>query len=87
MEKHVLLVTVAITEPTQDIEELGMESGDTSIIGGRFTGFFDLLVNFFLPLFDSFFDAGRVNPSVTNELLESLPGNLASHWIKAGDNN
>ena len=61
---------------------------DTHLKGSLFALLFDDGFHLFLSLFPPFpSNSGRVDSSVDDELLQSDPGDLSSHRIKAGDDD
>ncbi len=64
-----------------------MSTGYTNLIGCFFPGFLNSLVNFLFSLINCFFNLSRMDPTISNQLLQGNPGLLSSNWVKAGNHH
>ena len=85
--QHILTIAGAIFQTAQKLNQLRMQAMHANRKGCLLASLLNLLLNLFLSLLDHFFNTGRMNTTVVNQLFQSNAGNLAAHRIKAGNNN
>ena len=84
MLQDILSITGAVTHAAQQLNQLRMQAMDAGLQNGTFTFLLDDLFHLAAALFDHFFDAGRMNPSVNNQLFQCQACNFTANRIKAG---
>ena len=87
MLQNVLAKRSAVAKSTQGLDDLGMQVVDTGIEGGLLAGLAHTLLNQVGGLVIHLLDAGRVNTTVGNEVLERHAGGLTTDRIEAREYN
>ena len=87
MIQHILSVAGTVFQASQQFDKLWSQTVDSNGKGCLFAGFLDILLNFFLGFFNHFFDTGRMNPSIIDELFKGDAGNFPAYGVKTGNNN
>jgi hypothetical protein len=83
--QHIFPVAKAELELAQKLDQLGVYPTDANLEGGLFACFPNRLVRFRLSAVDHIFNAGRLDPTVGDELLQAEPGNFPPDGVEAGD--
>ena len=79
----VLAVRRAELEPTDDLDDLGVQAGHAGLVGRRLAFLLDLLLDLLLGLGDDLLDARRMDAPVLDELGQRQARDLAAHRIEA----
>ena len=83
MLQHVLTKRGAVAQSAQGLDDLGMQVVDTGIEGGLLAGLAHTLLNQVGGLVVHLLDAGGVNTTVGNEVLERHAGSLTTDRVEA----
>ena len=84
MIQYILSIAGAVTQPTQQLDKLRMDSVNAGLDNGPFTLLLDGSVYLPAGLFDHFLNPGGMNPSVGNQPFQGDPGNLSADRVEAG---
>ena len=82
MLEHVLAVRRAVVKTTENGQQLGIEPGDICLERSLFARLADLLFDLFLGGVVRLLDASRVDPPVSEQILERDARNFAAHSIE-----
>ena len=85
--QYVLTIAGAVAHTAQELDQLGVQAVDVGLKDGALAFRLDGGVHLTLGLLHHLLNAGGVDAAVQNELLQSQPGDLPAHGVKAGDRN
>ena len=85
--EHVLTVAGAVLEPSQELDQLGMQVVDAQLEGSGLAFALDDGVDLLLGLLDHLFDAGGMDPAVDDELFKGDPCDLSSDGVEAREDD
>ena len=83
--QHVLTVRGAVLLTTQNLHQLRVQVVHAGFVAGSLAFLPDGAIHLFPSLLHHILNAGRMDPAVGNELLQSQPGNLPADGIEAGN--
>ena len=81
--EHVLAVARAELEPAEQLDDLGRQTRDAGLVGGRLAGLAHDDVDLGARLGDDLLDAAGVDAAVGDELRDGDPGDLAPDRVEA----
>ncbi len=87
VKQNILLVAIAIAQPSENVEEFRMKARYTSFIGCRFSRFLDLVIDFLTSFCYRFFDTGWMDTTIIDQFFQSNLGHFTSDRIKTGNDN
>ena len=82
--EKVLPVGRTVFHPADQADQLHAEPVDAQVDAGAFAGFQDFLFQLLLHLGDDFFDAGRMDAAVDDQLVQGQAGHFAAHRVEGG---
>ena len=81
--QHVLTVAGAVTQPTQQLDQFGVNAVDTGLDNDALTLLLDGCLNLGGRLSDGFLNSRGVNTSVKYKLFKGHSGNFAHYRVEA----
>jgi hypothetical protein len=81
--EHVLAIACTKLQTSQDLDQIRVQAVNANLERGLLAIFTDALVHFLAGFLHHFFNAGRMDPSVSNQLLQRGAGDLAADRVKA----
>ena len=87
MIQNILTVTRTKMQATQNLNQVRMHIMDTHIKNSLFADFTNAVIHLFACLINHFFNAGRMNSAILNELLQRDSRDFPSNRIKSAQNN
>ena len=87
MLQDILAVARPELQLTHKVEQLLWNTSYANLTRRIFTSAHDFFVNLLICLGHNLFDATRVDPSVFHQHLEAQARHLATHWIKATEDD
>ena len=84
MVQHILPVAGSVPESADELYQLAVQPVYIGFQDGTLALLLDLVFHLTPRLIHHFLDAGGMDPTVADELLQSDPGNLPAHMVKAG---
>src|SRR5215211_1187150 len=85
MVEHVLAIARAVSEPAEQLRELGVKRADVRFEHRLLAHLDDVLVDLGLGLVIGLLDPGRVDATVLQQPLEGEPSDLAAYPVEAGE--
>jgi hypothetical protein len=83
--EHILAVGGAELETSQELDQVGMQTGDVRLVGDLLPFFSHHLLQLGARLGDDLLDPGGMDAAVLQELVERAPGDLAPHRVEGRD--
>ena len=85
--QYILTIACAVFQFTQQLDQFGMQTIDTSVEGCCFAFFSDRCFHFFSGFFHHFLDTGRMNTAVYDQFFQSQSCDFSSDRIETGQDN
>src|SRR6478672_4976620 len=87
MIQDVLPITRPPPHASNELDQLGVEAMDSTLVSGLLTRLDDRGIDFLTRFVDALLDAAGVDATIRHQLLEGESGDLAAHRIEARDNH
>src|SRR6185437_1947337 len=85
--EYVLAVAGPVLQPAHQLHQIGMQAMDAGVKGRPLARLADRAVHFLAGLGHHFLDAGRMNPSIGDQLGQRYSRYLAANRVEAGEND